>query len=309
MKSIDVNATKVAFVDEGCGQPVVLLHSSTGSKGQWRVAIANWADRYRVVAPDLLGYGDTGPWRGPHALTLADEVEIVAAVIERINCPVHLVGHSYGGAVALHTAMHLGSRIASLSLVEPTAFYLLAQAPDNEPQAMADAAEIKAIAQDIGKSLAAGFPMAAARRFIDYWCAEGVWSQLASERKWRISNQMHKVHQDFHALLCDKTRLTTVAALRMPVLILSGTDSPRPPRTLSRILAEAIPGALHRTIPHAGHMLALTHTTAVNALILKHMQRVDSQMSETRFKIARFPPRRAVAASMRFADACYMSIR
>ena len=298
MQSIDVNGTKVAFVDEGNGQPVVLLHSSTGSKGQWRSAITEWADRYRVIAPDLLGYGDTGPWQGPQPQTLADEVEIVAAVINRIDCPVHLVGHSYGGAVALHTAMELGSRIASLSLIEPTAFYLLAQASVYEPQAMSDTAEIAAVAHNIGESLVEGFPMAAAHRFIDYWCDEGTWSHLSSDRKWRISRQMHKVHQDFHALLCEKTQLATVAALKMPMLILSGTNSPQPPRTLSRIIAQAIPAALHRTIPYAGHMLPLTHTATVNSLILKHMQRVDRQTSETRPTVVTFPPRRNVADGM-----------
>jgi pimeloyl-ACP methyl ester carboxylesterase len=303
MQSIDVNGTKVAFVDEGRGQPVVLLHSSTGSKGQWRTATSEWANQYRVIAPDLLGYGDTGSWRGPHALTLADEVEIVAAVIDRTDCPVHLVGHSYGGAVALHTAMKLGSRVASLCLVEPTAFYLLAQVSDDEPQAMDEFAEIGAVVHDIGESVAAGFPMAAARRFIDYWCGDGAWSQLSSDRKWRISSQIHKVQQDFHALVFDKTQLTAVAALKMPVLILSGTNSPRPPRTLSRIIAQAIPGAFHRTVPYAGHMLPLTHATTVNAHIWEHMQRVDHQTSDTRLAVVTLPPRRGVTVGLRFAGA------
>ena len=112
----------VAYVEQGNGQPVVVLHSSTGSKGQWRTALAEWTERYRVIAPDLLGYGDTDSWHRPRVLTLADEVEIVAAVIARADRPVHLVGHSYGGAVALHTALALGPRVASLCLIEPTPF-------------------------------------------------------------------------------------------------------------------------------------------------------------------------------------------
>ena len=294
MQSIDVNGTKVAFVDEGAGQPVVLLHSSTGSKGQWRAAMADWVDRYRVIAPDLYGYGDTGPWCGPRPLALADEVEIVAAVIDRTGCPVHLVGHSYGGAVALHTAMELGSRIASLSLIEPTAFYLLSQAPDTESAAMAEIAEIAAVAQDVGESVAAGNPSAAAHRFVDYWCGQGAWSRIPSDRKWRTRIRMQKVHQDFQALLCEKTELARVAAIETPTLILCGTYSPRPTRRLSRVIAEVISGARHRTIPNAGHMLPLTHTEAVNAFIAEHMESVDRQGLTQESTIVPLPARKAV---------------
>jgi pimeloyl-ACP methyl ester carboxylesterase len=303
MRTIDVNGTRVAFIDEGMGQPVVLLHSSTGSKGQWRAAISDWADRCRVIAPDLIGYGDSGPWTGLNALTLADEVELVAAVIEHTDSPVHLIGHSYGGAVALHTAMKLGTRIASLSLVEPTPFYLLPQASDDEPSALTDFEEIGTVARDIGDSLAAEFPMAAAHRFIDYWCGNGSWANLASDRQCMVRKQMHKVQRDFHALLCEETLLTTVAALRTPMLVLSGTDSPRPSRTLSRVIAEAVPDAVHRTIPYAKHMLPLTHTAMVNALIWNHMQQVDRHPCDTSPVFDPVPARRAEPLGMHVADA------
>jgi pimeloyl-ACP methyl ester carboxylesterase len=295
MRTFNVNGTKVAFADEGADQPVVLLHSSTGSKGQWRAALAGWADRYRVMAPDLLGYGDTGPWGGPRPHRLADEVEIAVAVIARTDRPVHLVGHSYGGAVALHTAMELGSRIASLSLIEPTTFYLLPQAPATEPEAEGDIAEIAEVVHDIDQSLAAGFPLAAAQRFVDYWCGEGAWLRLPSDRKWRTGSQMHKVHQDFHALLHENTELARVAAIKMPTLILCGTNSPSPTRRLSRIIAEAIPGARHRTIPSAGHMLPLTHTEIVNAFIAEHMERVDRQGIAKEPTVVPLPTRKAAA--------------
>ena len=292
MQTIDLRGTKVAYVDTGAGQPVVLLHSSTGSKGQWQAALAAWADRYRVIAPDLLGYGDSDPWRGPRPLTLADEVECVGAVIARTDRPVHLVGHSYGGAVALHTAMEFGARIASLSLIEPTAFYLLPQAPDGEPPATAEIAEIAGVAQDVGESVLAGFPMAAAHRFIDYWCGQGAWARLPSERRWQISSRMGKVHQDFHALLCETTELAKLGEIAVPTLILCGTDSPRSTRRLSRVLTEAIPHARHRTIAGAGHMLPLTHAEAVNALIAEHVERASPRTPTQRPAVFPLPARR-----------------
>ncbi|MBT4932755.1 MAG: alpha/beta hydrolase [Rhodospirillaceae bacterium] len=303
MQSIDVNGRKVAFLDEGSGKTIVLLHSSTGSHRQWKAATTDWSDQYRIIAPDLLGYGDTEPWPGPRPHTLANEVEIVAAVINRTDDPVHLVGHSYGGAIALQTAMKLGSRIASLSLIEPTAFYLLAQEDDTEHEPMTELTEIVGVVRDIGKSVVTGFPMAAAQRFVEYWCGEEAWSNLSPDRKWRTSNQMHKVHQDFHALLCEKSPLIALAEIKTPTLILCGTDSPRPTRRLTRIIAEAIPGSRHSTIPHAGHMLPITHAAKVNALILEHVQRVEGQTSESSPAVVTFFPKRVAAQGMRFADA------
>jgi len=277
MQTIEIDRTSIAFADEGAGKPVVLLHSSAGSKTQWRDAFAAWTDHYRVMAPDLLGYGETGPWEASQPHTLLDEVEIAAAVIARAGRPVHLVGHSYGGTVALRTALALGPQIASLSLIEPTAFHLLAQEPAAEPYDSHGLAEITEVLRDIEQALATGFHLSAARRFIEYWCGEGAWLRLSGDRKAQIGSHMPKVRQDFCAQWQDKTSLAEVTALEVPTLILCGTNSPHSTRSLSRVLAEAIPGARHRTVANAGHMLPVTHSKTVNAFILDHMERVDRE--------------------------------
>lgn len=274
MRYIDVRGTKVAFLDRGAGHPVVMLHCSTGSKGQWQAAMAEWADRYRLLALDLIGYGDSDPWRGERPLTLADEVEVVSAVTDQTDSPVHLVGHSYGGAVALHMALTCSAHVASLSLIEPTAFYLLTEELGHEPDTMA---EIAGVANEVSNSLRAGFPMAAAHHFIDYWCGKGAWARLPSERRWQICGCMPKVEHDFRAVLSERTELSRLALIKAPTLILCGTDSPRPTRQISRTIAEAIPHARHRTLARAGHMLPLTHAETVNALVSEHIERALSQ--------------------------------
>ena len=287
MQEIEVNGIAVAFADEGRGQPIILLHSSTGSKGQWRDAFAAWAKRYRVIAPDLIGYGESGRWTGAKPHGLLDEVEIVAAMIARADRPVHLIGHSYGGAVALQTALELGRYVASLSLVEPTAFYLLAQAPATEPHALEGLNEIKEVVGDIEQALSAGFPLVAAQRFIDYWCGDGAWLRLHAQRRSRITSQMPKVLHDFHALLREETALAKVAALKIPTLVLCGTNSPCATRCVTRILATAVRSARHRTIANAGHMLPITHSETVNGFILEHMERVDRQRPAPATGVAR----------------------
>lgn len=73
-------------------------------------------------APDMIGTRSAGHWTGGTPFTLADEAAPIIAAIERRGVPVHLVGHSYGGGVALYIAARHPERIASLTLYEPSAF-------------------------------------------------------------------------------------------------------------------------------------------------------------------------------------------
>src|ERR1044072_3305576 len=113
---------------EGHGRAVVLLHSSMSSKNQWRTLAQDLRTRFRVIAIDMLGYGHARmPQRGSEYAT-ADEVRNVERIIGTILLPgepYHLVGHSYGGVVALHVAQRALHRLASLTLLEPMAVHLM----------------------------------------------------------------------------------------------------------------------------------------------------------------------------------------
>jgi pimeloyl-ACP methyl ester carboxylesterase len=119
-------ASAADCIDTGAGAlTVVLLHSSMSSKSQWRGLVDTMRCASRVIAPDLLGYGaapmpDTAAGFGLHT-----EVRRLQALLqERVpSGPLHLVGHSYGGAVALRLALALGTRVRGLTLYEPTAFH------------------------------------------------------------------------------------------------------------------------------------------------------------------------------------------
>src|SRR5688500_438233 len=104
MPSIDICGSRVEYVEQGRGEPVVLLHSSGSSNAQWRALAEGLSARFRVIAPDFYGYGATEHWPGRGPFQLEREAEIVRAMLGRAGEPAHLVGHSYGGAVALHFA-------------------------------------------------------------------------------------------------------------------------------------------------------------------------------------------------------------
>ena len=127
MPQITVHGLDVYYRDDGSGIPIVLGHSSTGSGGQWRALSTQMADQYRLVAPDHIGYGRTAAFAGQMPL-IGHEIAIVEALLEELAQPVHLVGHSYGGAILARTAVRVPEKVRSLTLYEPTLFHLLAPA-------------------------------------------------------------------------------------------------------------------------------------------------------------------------------------
>src|SRR5688572_29961491 len=86
-------------------QTVVLIHSGGFTSRQWRKLGEALSSRFRVLAPDLLGYGETGAWPEGEPFHFRQDLDFLEALIDADGEPVHLVGHSYGGFLALQLAL------------------------------------------------------------------------------------------------------------------------------------------------------------------------------------------------------------
>jgi pimeloyl-ACP methyl ester carboxylesterase len=104
---------------------VILAHGSGASRKEWAPVVATLADRYRVLTPDLLGYGRSEPSAVKARFHPWSDLGTLIALAGGADAPLHLVGHSYGGALALEATRSLGPRVQSLTLIEPMAFHLL----------------------------------------------------------------------------------------------------------------------------------------------------------------------------------------
>ena len=256
---------------------VVALHCSGADGSQWRKLAAALAPDFAVVTPDFIGANGSVPWHGQRAFRLADEAERVLTVIEAVREPVHLVGHSYGGGVALRVATSSPSRIASLSLYEPSAFHLLREFG---PGAATELAEIEGLAETIVQGLSTGAYAEAAATFVDYWNGEGAWSALRDDVRASMLRWIPHAALHFHALLSETAPMTDIR-LHCPVLVLRGEYALPPSRVLAEAIARAMSDRPVECISGAGHMGPITHADAVNACIAAHLAAAEAMSAES----------------------------
>jgi pimeloyl-ACP methyl ester carboxylesterase len=249
-------------------EAVLLLHCSGSSGAQWRSLTEALGARYRALAPDLIGYGASAPWTGSRSFFLANEAAPMGALLGRLGEPVHLVGHSYGGGLALHLARTRPGLFRSLTLIEPSAFHLLRGGDAIDAQALA---EIEGIAAGVEAALACGDHLEGFGRFADYWSGAGSWDAMPAEKRKALAPKLAKVALEFHALFHEPAGIEELRRIALPTLLVQGGCTTLPSRCVCARLRVALPKAIFRVVQGAGHMLPLTHRDSVNALVAGHL--------------------------------------
>jgi pimeloyl-ACP methyl ester carboxylesterase len=285
--------TTTAFLPRSAGRgPVIALHCSGSGAGQWRQLGEALGPGYELIAPEHYGTESAGPWTGEHAFTLADEAERTLALIDRACAPVHLVGHSYGGGVALRVAIERPGRIASLSLYEPTTFHVLKELGADGAAALS---EIGTIARIVSARVITGDYRSAAATFVDYWNGPGAWAGLRPQVQAALTRWAPKVPLDFCALIDERTLAASYRRIQAPMLIMRGEHAPAPTRLIAGMLT-TYPTARLAVVGGAGHMGPITHAGQVNRHILRHIAAASERASQQlRARVAHHVPEEAVA--------------
>jgi pimeloyl-ACP methyl ester carboxylesterase len=250
----------------GRSEPVVLVPCSAGSSRQWKSLVEQLAG-FEAIALDLRGHGNRGRWHGEGPLNLDEEAAAIGEAYPGA-APFHLVGHSYGGAVALKFALCFPERLRSLTLIEPSCFHVLRTAAGDHAHLLD---EIRGLAEAVNRGVLCGDYRGGMATFMDYWGAPGTWDALPEARKAQFADLAIHIAHHFWSLIEEQTPIQAYAAVDVPTLILCGTKSPGPSRTIARLLADTLPQARHRTVRNAGHMSPITHPADVNPLVVGHI--------------------------------------
>jgi pimeloyl-ACP methyl ester carboxylesterase len=240
-----------AMLAAGTGTPVLLLHGSASSGAMWTPMINVLKSRFRVLAPDLIGYGRTDPWPAGRDFTLDDEARLIEPLIA--SEPAHVVAHSYGGVVALQLARSGRVALRSLTLIEPVEFHVLRAAGDQKGWSEVDGFRERYVAR-----VAAGDTETALREFVDYWSGAGAWEAMDEPGCAQMRRVAAKMVLDFRATFADPGH-DPWGDIRAPVRLLAGDLSPLPVRRIAAELVRRLPSATLRVVAGANHFLPMTH--------------------------------------------------
>ncbi|MFZ5572303.1 MAG: alpha/beta fold hydrolase [Thermodesulfobacteriota bacterium] len=263
---VRIDGVQVYLDDSGAGEPVLLLHAAASSGVQWQKIKMALNPGHRVLIPDLLGEGRT-PGRKDWSGLLEAEGRLIRALIESTGGPVHVVGHSYGGVVAMRLALQFPHLFSSLILIEPVAFHLLTAYPRNQ-----DYTELMMVKEACRSALEGGDALSAARCFVAYWSGEQAWNSLPEPVRHLLASGMEKVVWGWEAITADSRRLNDFRCITAPTIMVSGDRSPLPIQWVARQLAATIPAAKFVQVGNAGHMSPITHGPEIIRIVQSHVE-------------------------------------
>ena len=241
---------------------LLCVHSSASSKWQWQNLAEVSEGYFNLVAHSLLGYADAPA--STSLTTLDDQLGYLHDVLKSIPGPIHLVGHSFGGAVAMHLAMQCAALLCSLTVYESVNFDLLckAGAPDDLT------ADIMRLGNSVIHQVKQGKLEDAAKLFTNYWNGHGTWESLPFAAQNRLIMRVPTVAWEFQASFTDSRTTEQYAQQYLPVQILSGSDSPQTSRWIAQRLGQLLPRAELTELQGLNHMGPILRPEVVNPMIL-----------------------------------------
>ena len=216
----------IDYAEAGAGPTVVLVPGSCSTGAAWRPVMAQWQNRYRVVTTSLLGYGGTQERRSVADTDMAHEAEALEAVIRRAGCPVHLVGHSFGGLCALAVALRGRAPLLSLTIAEAPAMEILRHmGEDRHYLAFRKMSEVYSSAYQAGNG-------AAIEQMIDFYGGPGTFAGWPQRVRDYASQTTPANLLDWSSAYGFELTPGLLASVNIPVLVFWGENcsSVRRPR-------------------------------------------------------------------------------
>ncbi len=264
MQTIDAHhmaePATTSVIEAGTGAPVVLLHGPVPPSARWHHLAASLAQSFHVLALDLHGGGGSDGQTAVAGPTLAEDAMRASEIMAQSAEPGHLVGYSYGAAVALRLALTQPDRVRSLTLIEPAAFHVLRSGPTVEWWLRDEIAEAAArIFEET--SGAAGWPGHA--QFAALWNGARTPPPYRNEPPAARHGDFERVVRAFKSAVAEQTLLVAYHRVRAPTLILYGRNAP--------LLAATMPNARQAALDGAEDISPAAHRDPLDAAVAAHL--------------------------------------
>jgi pimeloyl-ACP methyl ester carboxylesterase len=260
----------IDYEESGHGPTVVFAPGSCSTGAAWRPIITHCEGRFRCVTTSLLGYGGTAERRTAADASIAHVAAALEAVIRRAGRPAHLVGHSFGGLVALAVALRRSVPLASLSILEAPAVQLLYEVGEH-----AHYRAFRQMTDAYFAAFAAGTADAIAS-MIDFYGGAGTFAAWP-ERVRAYAMQTTAVNlRDWASAYGFQLSPALLASLELPVLVIRGGSSHAAVRRANELLGRYCPGAALATVDGAAHFMITSHAREIAALLSEHISRASA---------------------------------
>jgi pimeloyl-ACP methyl ester carboxylesterase len=260
---------RIDYAESGAGPTVVLLPGSCATGAAWRPVVEAWGGRFRCITTSLLGYGGTAERRTAADPSIGHEADAVEAVIRkaaRPGCPVHLVGHSFGGLVGVAVALRQAVSLASLAVLEAPAMELLRErAEDGGYRAFRDMNETYFAAFDRGEK-------AAIASMIDFYGGAGTYASWPARVRAYAEETTAVNILDWASAYAFPLAAAALAGIRVPTLVIWGGASHPAAQRANTLLGQSIPGAAAGAVDGAAHFMISTHAGEVARRLAAHIE-------------------------------------
>jgi 3-oxoadipate enol-lactonase len=263
MTSIRINEINLAYTDVGSGPPIVLIHGYPFNRSLWTEQTEVLRSRYRVVAPDLRGFGESDSSEGP--VRMNRMAEDVAALMDHLEIEQAVIGGlSMGGYVALAFARMIPARVKALVLADTRA-----QADTEEGKQTRRQQAEKAVSEGMAGIADAMLPKLLTPETVS----------KRPELVKRVRDMMLKTKPEGAAAALlgmaqrdDQTDF--IAGILVPTLILVGREDAITPVADSEKMQSQIEGSRLVVIENAGHVSNLEQTEQFNDALLGFLSSV-----------------------------------
>lgn len=287
MARIDIRGASLEYLEQGRGEPLVLVHGSASDHRTWALQVDELAAHFRTIVYSRRYHWPNEPISENADYTMLEHVEDLGALIRTLDAsPAHLVGHSYGAFLGLLLAIREPDLVRSVVLAEPPVITLFVSAEPRPLELLklfvtrprTAAAIVKFGANGLQRATKAfreGDTETGLMIFGDAVFGLGGYRQMPEQRKRQVQDNASTVRAELLGSGLARLDADDVREVRVPTLLVQGENSIGLFHRLLDRLEELLPRSRRVEMPSALHSMHRDNAPVFNAAVLEFLRTIS----------------------------------